>query len=166
VSQRLPRWLKWLGGCLFLLLAAIAAVIGLFIYAVAPPPLRSAAVVSPDGKWRAWLQRPQGSMEPIFYTLRLQSRGIFGAHPVCNLAVISNWGVESTTRLSWPTAAVLQFDYGIAPRDKLRQGAPQPKPVPAGCAPVRLVTRHDPALDGATGRANVGNMHYGDSTYP
>ncbi len=151
------RWRRPFGGCL-LVVFVFASVIGLIVSRFGAP-YESPGSVSPDGKWRAWLERPNGSMEPMFYTLRVRPNSIFET-PVCDVALVSNWFAERYSRIAWPGKDMMRFDYGIAERDTGGDGAPRILPIPKDCAGLVVRARHDRSLDATASRENEINNNY------
>ena len=158
IQPALPKSLsgRLASGCLAVLVL-FAAFVGWIVWQI-ERPFYGPVSISPDGEWRVWLQRPHGSMEPKFYSVMIAGNRWFGNDPPCEIGGITNWGAEHYTRFRWANGRTIWLDYGIADRDTSRVGTPWIGG--KGCPPLRLVPRHDPALDKSASATNDMNMDY------
>jgi len=153
----LQRWRRPLGIILALVTVAVAGFAWLITTIGAP--FQSAASISPDRKWRAWLERPNWSMEPMYYTLKVRRESLF-ATPTCDVASVSNWFAERYTRLSWPANNALRLDYGLSGRDTTGEGRPRFLDPSRECAGLVVQARRDRSLDALATRENDTNNNY------
>lgn len=95
---------------------------------------------SPDGKRVARLTRPKGSMEPIYYSVRIE-----GAEN-CVTALLQGYQAESWVRMEWAGDRALTVRYGVP----LGRGMDPVAPVAAtgddACHGFKLTIVEDPTL--------------------
>ena len=151
------RWRRPLGGCLTAILIPVLGVA--WIIKEIGSPYQSPGWISPQRQWRVWLERPDGSMEPMYYTIKARRESIF-ATPSCEVGFLSNWYAERYTQAVWKSSSHMMLEYGLSNRDTGKTGVPKIVPIPRECAGLAIETRRNYALDAAATAANGSNHNY------
>lgn len=99
-----------------------------------------AEVRSPDGKRVARLTRPRGSMEPIYYSVRVE-----GAQ-TCVAALLEGYEAESWVRMEWTGAQALTVRYGVPLGRGMDPIAPTAATGDDACHGLKLTIVEDPTL--------------------
>lgn len=128
-----------------LLVFAVAALVlfGLalfgFVKIMSPSPHVFLETPSPDGKLSAHLERPGGSMEPIYYSVK-----VTGAKD-CTAATLKGLQAERWVRLSWDGAALV-VRYGMPDDPNAKAVAPEPQRGGEGCHGMSVRVIEDSSL--------------------
>ncbi len=113
-----------------------------------------AEAASPGGKRTALLTRPNGSMEPIYYSVRVKGSGD------CIAAKLEGYEAESWVRIAWTGEDALTIRYGVPLGRGMKPVAPRPATGEGACQGIKLTIAEDPSLapppsHNAPGYANV-----------
>jgi hypothetical protein len=95
---------------------------------------------SPDGARTALLTRPRGSMEPIYYSVR-----ITGAE-TCVAATLEGYQAELWVRMEWTANDALTVRYGVPLGRGMKPTAPAAVTGEEACRNLRLTIVEDPRL--------------------
>jgi hypothetical protein len=98
-----------------------------FIKIMSPSPHVFLETPSPDGKLSAHLERPGGSMEPIYYSVK-----VTGAKD-CTAATLKGYQAERWVRLNWSADGALVIRYGLPDDPHSKAVAPEPQRGSEGC---------------------------------
>lgn len=122
---------------------ALAVMLGLSLWGVvkvmAPDPHVFLETRSPGGTLTAHLERPGGTMEPIYYTVK-----VTGAQ-TCTAAELKGLQAERWVRLSW-AGETLVVRYGLPDDLNAKAVAPKSKNGAEGCHGMGVRVVEDPTL--------------------
>ncbi len=104
-----------------IIVVAIALMLSGLVNVMAPGPHVFLDVKAPDGKRAAHLERPGGSMEPIYYSVK-----VTGAGADCTAASLTGLQAERWLRLSWDAGALV-VRYGLPSDPNAKAVAPAAK---------------------------------------
>ncbi|HEX4693366.1 hypothetical protein [Sphingomonas sp.] len=130
--------------------AALLVLFGLslfgFVKLMSPSPHVFLETPSPDGKLSAHLERPGGSMEPIYYSVK-----VTGAKD-CTAATLNGLQAERWVRLSWDGGALV-VRYGMPDDPDAKAVAPEPQHGGEGCHGMSVRVIEDNSLS-VSGKLN------------
>ncbi|QDZ07248.1 hypothetical protein FPZ24_06965 [Sphingomonas panacisoli] len=130
---------------LIILSVAVVVALGLMLTGVidvmAPGPHVFLDTKSPDGKRTAHLERPGGSVEPIYYAVK-----VTGAGADCTAATLTGLQAERWVRLSWNVDALV-VRYGLPSDPNAKAVAPAARRGGDACHGMTVRVIEDPSLN-------------------
>lgn len=95
---------------------------------------------SPKGELTALLARPKGSMEPIYYSVRIKG------DMNCVAAQLQGYEAESWVRMAWTAPDELTIRYGVPLGRGMKPVAPRAATGDEACKGLKLAIVEDPSL--------------------